>query len=143
MTMGFAASNCPHGFNDLIMKYNVILIPILLLYRLSQSSARDYLSVSLIIIKTTFRYKYERIQIIGPACGGSSNWCIEIFPTSTCMWFSNQAFLATRRTNLDVTNQPIVYEFPGSSASPFGPARPVFRSQFLHSIEVHRSMGQI
>jgi len=78
--MGFAAYNCAHGFNDLIMKNT--------------------------IIKNTYRYKYERIQIIGPACGGSSNWCIEIFPTSTYMWFSNQAFLATGRTNLDVTNQP-------------------------------------
>jgi len=141
--MGLQPPTAPMVLMILIMKYNIILTPILLLYSLSQAPVWNYLSVSLIIIKTTFRYKYERIQIIGPACGGLFNWCVEIFPTSTYMWFFNQAFLAIRRTNLDVTNQPIVYEFPGSSASPFGSARPVFRSQFLHSIKVHRSMGLI
>jgi hypothetical protein len=115
--MGFADANCPHGFNALVMKN--------------------------IITKNIHSYKHERIQVIGPACGGLFNWYVGFFPTSTYIWFYNQAFLAIRRTNLDVKNQPIVYEFRDSSASPFGSASPVFRSQFRHPIEVHRSMGLI
>lgn len=113
--MGFADANCPHGFNALVMKN--------------------------IIIKNIHRYKHERIQVIGSACGGLFNCHVEIFPPSNYKWFVNQASLAIRRTNLDVTNQPIVYEFSDSSAEPLGSAGPVFRSQFLHSIKVYRSMG--
>lgn len=115
--MGFADANCPHGFNHLIMKNT--------------------------IIKNIYRYKYGRIQVIGPACGGLFNWRVEILPTSTYIRFGNQAFLAIRRTNLDPMNQYIVYEFSDSCASPLGSAGPVSRSQFLHSIKVHRSMGLI
>lgn len=79
--MGFADANCPHGFNALVMKN--------------------------ITIRNIHSYKHERIQVIGPACGGLSNWCAEILPPSTYKWYLNQAFLAIRRTNLDVMNQPL------------------------------------
>lgn len=78
--MGWQMPNCPHGFNDQVMKHFIKLI--------NPSS------------KKTLRYKYERIQIIGPACGGRFNSGDENSHTSIFFQFGNLIRLAIKRTDL-------------------------------------------
>ncbi|SHG10801.1 hypothetical protein SAMN04488522_104501 [Pedobacter caeni] len=67
--MGRQMPNCPHGFNDQVMKH---------LTTLTRPSSKNIL-----------RYKYERIQIIGPACGGRFNSGDENPYTSTFFQFGS------------------------------------------------------
>lgn len=95
-----------------------------------------------IIIKNIPRYKYERIQIIGPARCGLFNCYVENDHTSTCLRFGNSIITSAKKpANLDAENQMSVYELLDSSEGRRRPTNPVYRSRFHQSVKSHSCTG--